>query len=77
MSVNPEDPDYIRIEAAWLAKGLTSQELAGRSGVHHQTIGFSEREECSHTLDLSLRIPKFLNQEVSDVLSLAPTRKEQ
>jgi len=72
MSRNPEDPVYNRIEAARLAMGLTRQELADKAGVHYQTIGYLEREEYS-----PLRISKVLDQEVSDLFSLSPIRKEK
>ena len=77
MSRNPEDPVYNRIEAARLAKGLTRQELADKAGVHYQTIGYLEREEYSPSLVLALRISKVLDQEVSDLFSLTPIRKEK
>ena len=77
MSRNPEDPVYNRIEAARLAKGLTRQELADKSGVHYQTIRYLEREEYSPSLVLALRISKVLDQEVSDLFSLSPIRKEK
>ena len=77
MSRNPEDPVYNRIEAARLAKGLTRQELADKTGVHYQTIGYLEREEYSPSLVLALRISKVLDQEVSDLFSLSPIRKEK
>jgi DNA-binding XRE family transcriptional regulator len=77
MSRNPEDPVYNRIEAARLAKGLTRRELADKAGVHYQTIGYLEREEYSPSLVLALRISKVLDQEVSDLFSLSPIRKEK
>ena len=77
MSRNPEDPVYNRIEAARLAKGLTRQELADKAGVHYRTIGYLEREEYSPSLVLALRISKVLDQEVSDLFSLSPIRKEK
>jgi len=77
MSRNPEDPVYNRIEAARLAMGLTRQELADKAGVHYQTIGYLEREEYSPSLVLALRISKVLDQEVSDLFSLSPIRKEK
>ena len=77
MSRNPEDPVYNRIEAARLAMGLTRQELADEAGVHYQTIGYLEREEYSPSLVLALRISKVLDQEVSDLFSLSPIRKEK
>jgi DNA-binding XRE family transcriptional regulator len=77
MSRNPEDPVYNRIEAARLAKGFTRQELADKAGVHYQTIGYLEREEYSPSLVLALRISKVLDQEVSDLFSLSPIRKEK
>jgi DNA-binding XRE family transcriptional regulator len=77
MSRNPEDPVYNRIEAARLAKGLTRQQLADKVGVHYQTIGYLEREEYSPSLVLALRISKVLDQEVSDLFSLSPIRKEK
>ena len=77
MSRNPEDPVYNRIEAARLAMGLTHQELADKAGVHYQTIGYLEREEYSPSLVLALRISKVLDQEVSDLFSLSPVRKEK
>jgi DNA-binding XRE family transcriptional regulator len=77
MSRNPEDPVYNRIEAARLAKGLTRQELADQAGVHYQTIGYLEREDYSPSLVLALRISKVLDQEVSDLFSLSPIRKEK
>ena len=77
MSRNPEDPVYNRIEAARLAKGLTRQQLADKVGVHYQTIGYIEREEYSPSLVLALRISKVLDQEVSDLFSLSPIRKEK
>ena len=77
MSRNPEDPVYNRIEAARLAKDLTRQQLADKVGVHYQTIGYLEREEYSPSLVLALRISKVLDQEVSDLFSLSPIRKEK
>ena len=77
MSRNPENPVYNRIEAARLAIGLTRQELADQAGVHYQTIGYLEREEYSPSLVLALRISKVLDQEVSDLFSLSPIRKEK
>ena len=77
MSRNPEDPVYNRIEAARLAMGLTRHELADKAGVHYQTIGYLEREEYSPSLVLALRISKVLDQEVSDLFSLSPIRKEK
>ena len=77
MSRNPEDPVYNRIEAARLAMGLTRKELADKAGVHYQTIGYLEREEYSPSLVLALRISKVLDQEVSDLFSLSPIRKEK
>jgi DNA-binding XRE family transcriptional regulator len=77
MSRNPEDPVYNRIEAARLAKGFTRQELADKAGVHYQTIGYLEREEYSPSLVLALWISKVLDQEVSDLFSLSPIRKEK
>ena len=77
MSRNPEYPVYNRIEAARLAKDLTRQELADKAGVHYQTIGYLEREEYSPSLVLALRISKVLDQEVSDLFSLSPIRKEK
>ena len=77
MSRNPEDPVYNRIEAARLAMGLTRQELADKAGVHYHTIGYLEREEYSPSLVLALRISKVLDQEVSDLFSLSPIRKEK
>ncbi len=77
MSRNPEDPVYNRIEAARLAKGLTRQQLADKVGVHYQTIGYLEREEYSPSLVLAFRISKVLDQEVSDLFSLSPIRKEK
>ncbi len=77
MSRNPEDPVYNRICAARLAKGLTREQLADKVGVHYQTIGYLEREEYSPSLVLALRISKVLDQEVSDLFSLSPIRKEK
>ena len=75
MSRNPEEPVYNRIEEVRTAMGLTRQELADKTGVHYQTIGYLEREEYSPSLVLALRISKSLNQEVSDLFSLTPFKK--
>ena len=75
MSRNPEEPVYNRIEEVRTAMGLTRQELADKTGVHYQTIGYLEREEYSPSLVLALRISKSLNQEVSNLFSLTPFKK--
>ena len=75
MSRNPEEPVYNRIEEARTALGLSRQELADKVGVHYQTIGYLEREEYSPSLVLALRISSVLNQEISQLFSLAPFKK--
>lgn len=75
MSRNPEDPVYNRIEEVRLSLGLSRQELADKVGVHYQTIGYLEREEYSPSLVLALRISEVLNQEVSELFSLNPSKK--
>ena len=75
MSRNPEAPVYNRIEEARTALGLSRQELADKVGVHYQTIGYLEREEYSPSLVLALRISSVLNQEISQLFSLAPFKK--
>jgi DNA-binding XRE family transcriptional regulator len=75
MSRNPEEPVYNRIEEVRVALGLSRQDLANKTGVHYQTIGYLEREEYSPSLVLAIRIAKSLNQEVSDLFSLTPFKK--
>ncbi len=75
MSRNPEEPVYNLIEVARVALGLTRQELADKVGVHYQTIGYLEREEYSPSLVLALRIANALNQDVTELFSLAPLKK--
>jgi DNA-binding XRE family transcriptional regulator len=75
MSRNPEEPVYNRIEEARIAMGLSRQDLAGKVGVHYQTIGYLEREEYSPSLVLALRIAKALNKEVSELFSLTQLKK--
>ena len=75
MSRNPEEPVFNRIEEVRTYLGLSRQELAEKAGVHYQTIGYLEREEYSPSLVLALRIAKVLNQEVSQLFSLAPFKK--
>ena len=75
MSRNPEEPVFNRIEEVRTSLGLSRQELAEKAGVHYQTIGYLEREEYSPSLVLALRIAKVLNQEVSQLFSLAPFKK--
>jgi len=75
VSRNPEEPVYNRIEEARVALGLSRQDLADKAGVHYQTIGYLEREEYSPSLVLALRISSVLNQEISQLFSLAPFKK--
>ncbi len=75
MSRNPEEPVYNLIEVARVALGLSRQELADKVGVHYQTIGYLEREEYSPSLVLALRIANALNQDVTELFSLAPLKK--
>ena len=75
MSRNPEEPVYNRIEEVRAALGLSRQDLADKTGVHYQTIGYLEREEYSPSLVLAIHIAKSLNQEVSDLFSLTPFKK--
>lgn len=75
MSRNPEEPVFNRIEEVRTSLGLSRQELAEKAGVHYQTIGYLEREEYSPSLVLALRIAKVLDQEVSQLFSLAQFKK--
>ena len=77
MSRNPEEPVYNLIEVARVALGLTRQELADKVGVHYQTIGYLEREEYSPSLVLALRIANALNQDVTEIFSLTPLKRDK
>ena len=76
VSRNPEEPVFNRIEEFRTSRGLSRQELADLVGVHYQTIGYLERGEYSPSVVLALRIAQALNREVSELFSLAETRKE-
>jgi putative transcriptional regulator len=75
LSRNPEEPVYNRIEETCTALGLSRQDLADKAGLHYQTIGYREREECSPSLVLTIRIAKSIDQEASELFSLTPFKK--
>ena len=61
-----------RIAMLRVERGITRRELAGRLGVHYQTVGYLERGEYSPSLHLALRIARFFDVPIEVVFSLEP-----
>lgn len=76
MSRNQEEPLFNRIEAARNTLGFSRADLAKRTDVHYQTIGYIERGEYNPSLALALRLAKALDVEVSEIFSTKPFRKD-
>jgi DNA-binding XRE family transcriptional regulator len=76
VSRNQEEPLFNRIEAARNLMGISRAELAEKTNVHYQTIGYIERGEYNPSLALALRLARALNVEVSEIFSSKPFRKE-
>lgn len=70
-----EDTDKVenRIEELRTARGLSRQDLADRTGVHYQTIGYIERGAYSPSLALAIRIAHVLGAEIADVFWIEGT----
>jgi putative transcriptional regulator len=65
---------YNRIAVLRRDRGLSRQDLAGRIGVNHQTIGYLERAEYNPSLDLALRISEVFGLPVEMIFSPEPLR---
>lgn len=63
---------YNRIALLRVEKGLSRQELAEKSGVNYQTIGFIERGDYSPSLELAFKIAEVLQVDITTVFSDQP-----
>ena len=52
------------------AAGLTQEDLAQALGVTRQTINVIENDKYDPTLDLAMRLARFLNTPVEDIFRL-------
>lgn len=59
------------IRALRKAAGLTQEDLARALGVTRQTINAIENDKYDPTLDLAMRLSRFLNTLVEDIFCLS------
>lgn len=63
---------YSRLRLVRTERGLSRRTVADAVGVHYQTIGYIERGEYSPSLDLALRLARYLELPVEALFSLDP-----
>lgn len=63
---------YNRIAILRKEKSITRKELAEKTGVNFQTIGYLEREEYNPSLDLAFRICEVFNLPIDLIFSTEP-----
>ncbi len=63
---------YNRINVLREDLGLSRKELAERTGVNYQTIGYIEREEFNPSLDLAFRFSELFGIPVEMIFSTRP-----
>jgi DNA-binding XRE family transcriptional regulator len=63
---------HSRLRLIRAERELSRKELAAAVGVHYQTIGYIERGEYSPSLDLALRLARYLGLPVEAIFSLDP-----
>ena len=75
MSRNQEEPVFNRIEEIRTSLSISRQELAEKTGVHYQTVGYLERGEYNPSLALALKISLALGVRIDEIFSVKPFKK--
>jgi DNA-binding XRE family transcriptional regulator len=75
VSRNQEDPVFNRIEEIRTSLSISRQELAEKTGVHYQTVGYLERGEYNPSLALALKISLALGVSIDEIFSIKPFKK--
>ena len=65
---------YNRIAILRKEKALTRKDLAEKTGVNFQTVGYLEREEYNPSLDLAFRISEVFGLPVDLIFSTEPLK---
>lgn len=63
---------FTRLPLLRVERGISRKQVAEAVGVHYQTIGYIERGEYSPSLDVVLRISRYLDLPVEAIFSLDP-----
>lgn len=75
VSRNQEEPVFNRIEEIRTSLSMSRQELAEKTGVHYQTVGYLERGEYSPSLVLALKISAALGVSIDEIFSIKAFKK--
>ncbi|NQV17999.1 MAG: helix-turn-helix transcriptional regulator [Armatimonadetes bacterium] len=65
---------YNRISVLRQERGISRKELAAKTGVNFQTVGYLEREEYNPSLDLAFRISEYFNLPINLIFSTEPLK---
>ena len=63
---------YNRVKMLRVERGLSRKELADRTSVHPQTIGYIERQQFNPTIELALRLSNVLGVGLDAIFSSEP-----
>lgn len=65
---------YNRIAVLRSERGMSRKELAEKTGVNFQTVGYLEREEYNPSLDLAFRIAEVFGLSIEYIFSISPMK---
>ncbi len=65
---------YNRISVLRIERGISRKDLADKTGVNFQTVGYLEREEYNPSLDLAFRISEVFGLPVEYIFSSSPMK---
>ncbi len=63
---------YNRLKMLRVERNMSRKELAERTDIHPQTIGYIERQQSNPTIELALRLSKALGVGLDAIFSAEP-----